>query len=306
MRERASGKSGAVDAEDRARAPARVVFKWPADVQAPSSPFTRQAVGVGSSGFRRAPDRSPGHGRRQRGRSVGKRTGPTASPFGSSGRFFRSAAVDRFPRTTEQPASRCRGFEGHSSRGLPPPCGFPQGRYCGKPQDVRRFSSYSRQGDRPSVFSAGPAGINDGTPGVVRLPSGRLVRGRGLRNGLPEGQVPTLAVYLTDHRPATQPWESRWIRWRGFRLPSDPDDALRTLRLVHERGLGERVEVACGGGAGRTGTALAAMCVMEGMEPGQAVKWVRQRYRSRAVEVPWQRRFIRRVHASGVSGPREP
>ncbi|OKJ88285.1 protein phosphatase [Streptomyces sp. CB02400] len=148
--------------------------------------------------------------------------------------------------------------------------------------------------------------MNDGTPGVVRLPSGRLVRGRGLRNGLPEGQVPTLAVYLTDHRPATQPWESRWIRWRGFRLPSDPDDALRTLRLVHERGLGERVEVACGGGAGRTGTALAAMCVMEGMEPGQAVKWVRQRYRSRAVEVPWQRRFIRRVHASGVSGPREP
>ncbi|CAM5393234.1 hypothetical protein SGRIM128S_09066 [Streptomyces griseomycini] len=147
---------------------------------------------------------------------------------------------------------------------------------------------------------------DDGTPGVVRLPSGRLVRGRGLRNGLPEGQEPTLAVYLTDRRPAAQPWESLWIRWRDFWLPSDPDDALRTLRLVHERGFGERVEVACGGGAGRTGTALAAMCVMEGMEPGQAVDWVRRHYRSRAVEVPWQRRFIRRVHASRAFGPREP
>ena len=30
----------------------------------------------------------------------------------------------------------------------------------------------------------------------MRLPSGRLIRGRGLRNPLPVGQTPTFGVYL--------------------------------------------------------------------------------------------------------------
>ncbi|MFZ2527773.1 MAG: protein phosphatase, partial [Rhodococcus sp. (in: high G+C Gram-positive bacteria)] len=32
--------------------------------------------------------------------------------------------------------------------------------------------------------------------GVLRLPSGRLVRGRGLRRPVPDGPLPTFAVYL--------------------------------------------------------------------------------------------------------------
>ncbi|TDQ53253.1 protein-tyrosine phosphatase family protein [Actinorugispora endophytica] len=145
---------------------------------------------------------------------------------------------------------------------------------------------------------------NTDTPGVVRLPSGRLVRGRGLRHGLPEGQTPALAVHLTGSRPSEQPWESLWVTWRDFWLPADPDDAMRKLRLAYERAASERVEVCCGGGIGRTGTALSAMCVFEGMGPEEAVTWTRRNYHPRAVEVPWQRRFVRRALAADGSGSR--
>ncbi len=145
-----------------------------------------------------------------------------------------------------------------------------------------------------------------GTPGVVQLPSGRVIRGRGLRNELPEGPPPTLTVYLTDSPPDEPSWESQWVRWRDFWLPSDPDDAMHALRSAYDRAPNERVEVACGGGIGRTGTGLATMCVFEGMEPKAAVDWVRKHYHPRAVEVPWQRRFLRRVWASKSNSPQRP
>jgi protein-tyrosine phosphatase len=58
---------------------------------------------------------------------------------------------------------------------------------------------------------------------------------------------------------------------------------------------GERVEVACRGGVGRTGTALAALAVLDGLVPADAVHRVRADYHRRAVETPWQRRWLRRV-----------
>ncbi|MDN5548291.1 MAG: protein phosphatase, partial [Rhodococcus sp. (in: high G+C Gram-positive bacteria)] len=56
----------------------------------------------------------------------------------------------------------------------------------------------------------------------------------------------------------------------------------------------ERVEIACGGGYGRTGTALAALAVMDGVPSKDATAYVRARYSPRAVEMPWQRRFVTR------------
>jgi hypothetical protein len=135
-------------------------------------------------------------------------------------------------------------------------------------------------------------------PGVVELPSGRRIRGRRLTSGAPPSATPTLAVHLAGRRPPEPPWERDWIRWRDFWLPSDPDAATRVLRRAHGRGRTERVEVACSGGVGRTGTALAAMCVFEGMEPDEAIDWVREHYHPRAVEVPWQRRYLTRVRAA--------
>ena len=130
--------------------------------------------------------------------------------------------------------------------------------------------------------------------GVVELPSGRLVRGRGLRSPLPEGAAPELGVYLLGSPPPAVPWDSRWIRWPDFRLPADRDAAREVLREAWERAADERVEVACGGGRGRTGTALACLAVLDGVPAEEAVLWARERYHPRAVETSWQRRFVRR------------
>lgn len=140
----------------------------------------------------------------------------------------------------------------------------------------------------------------DGTPGLVVLPSGRRVRGRALRSPA-AGTPPTFAVELTG-RPAPEPaWERAWVAWPDFWLPADPAAALAALIRAHQLAGAGRVEIACGGGTGRTGTGLAALCVLEGMPPAAAVSWVRARYRRRAVEVRWQRRFLR--YAARHAGP---
>lgn len=140
-------------------------------------------------------------------------------------------------------------------------------------------------------------------PGVLRLPSGRLVRGRGLRRPLSEGLVPDLGVYLLPASPSPVPWETRWVRWPDFRLPADRADAHEALYEAWRRAVTERVEVACSGGRGRTGTALACLAVLDGVPPQHAVAYVRERYHPRAVEMPWQRRYVVRFGAAGDVGP---
>ncbi|MEE6263129.1 protein-tyrosine phosphatase family protein [Plantactinospora sonchi] len=130
--------------------------------------------------------------------------------------------------------------------------------------------------------------------GVLRLPSGRLVRGRGLRRPLPDGQLPTFGLYLLGRTPPRTDWESRWLRWPDFRLPADRAQAVELLRESWERSAEERVEIACGGGRGRTGTALACIAILDGVPPGDAVAYVRQHYDRHAVETPWQRRYVSR------------
>ena len=132
------------------------------------------------------------------------------------------------------------------------------------------------------------------TPGVLILPSGRLVRGRGLRGPVRAGAQPELGLYLLGHAPAPMPWDTWWVRWPDFRLPVDAGVAQEALREVWRRAGQERVEVACRGGRGRTGTALACLAVLDGVPPGAAVAFVRRHYDARAVELPWQRRFVAR------------
>jgi Swiss Army Knife protein, DSP-PTPase phosphatase domain len=133
----------------------------------------------------------------------------------------------------------------------------------------------------------------DGTPGVVQLPSGRRVRGRGLRRPLPEGPLPEFGVYLLGRPPGPVAWESAWLPWPDFRLPRDPAAARTALAEAWRRAAEQRVEVACGGGRGRTGTALACLAVLDGVPSAEAVAWVRAHYDPRAVETPWQSRFVR-------------
>ncbi|MEU6390927.1 protein phosphatase [Streptomyces sp. NPDC046939] len=136
-------------------------------------------------------------------------------------------------------------------------------------------------------------------PGVLRLPSGRLVRGRGLRHPLPPGPPPTYGAYLLGRRPPDVDWESAWLRWPDFRLPADAGAARAVLLDVWRRSAGERVELACGGGRGRTGTALACVAVLDGVPPAEAVAYVRRHYHPRAVETPWQKRYVRRFEPPG-------
>ena len=128
--------------------------------------------------------------------------------------------------------------------------------------------------------------------GLVALPGGARVRGRRLGDPaspadfalvLAGGPAPGLA-------PPAHPLAGLLGPQRPRRRPRRPP------RGPPPRRAGERVEVACRGGVGRTGTALAALAVLDGLSPDQAVAWVRGSYHRRAVETPWQRRWLRQVH----------
>jgi protein-tyrosine phosphatase len=115
-----------------------------------------------------------------------------------------------------------------------------------------------------------------------------------VRHPLPAGLVPEFGLYLLarDPGPFEWEWDHRWVRWPDFRTPASRPDAVDALAEAYRRSASERVEVACGGGVGRTGTALAAMAILAGVPHREAVAWVRQRYHRRAVETPWQRRWV--------------
>jgi protein-tyrosine phosphatase len=127
--------------------------------------------------------------------------------------------------------------------------------------------------------------------GVVALPGGARVRGRRLSSVV----SPADFALVLAHGPVP-PWQHRRIRWPDLWVPLDRTDALEALHEAHRRAYaGERVEVACRGGIGRTGTALAALAILDGLPPSDGVTWVRAAYHHRAVETPWQRRWLRGV-----------
>ena len=141
---------------------------------------------------------------------------------------------------------------------------------------------------------SGATGTSDGwldDRGLITLPGGARVRGRRL--GDHASPADFTLVLAKGPVPA---WPHRRIRWPDFGIPADHDDALSALQeaLGRARG-GERVEAACRGGIGRTGTALAALAILDGLTPPEALAWVRDAYHHRAVETPWQRRWLRGV-----------
>ena len=131
-----------------------------------------------------------------------------------------------------------------------------------------------------------------GGAGVLALPSGRLVRGRGLRGPNPDGPDPKFALYVVTSEPYGVRWEFRWVQWADYGLPSDPLALREALVDAWERAERERVEVGCMGGRGRTGTALACIAVLDGVPADQAVEYVRRHYHPDAVETEEQRQFV--------------
>lgn len=129
--------------------------------------------------------------------------------------------------------------------------------------------------------------------GAVHLPDGTLVRGRGVRHPTPTGPEPEFGLYLgVPYEPV---WPHAFVDWPDFGVPRDPQEAVRQLKDAYCRArAGQRVEIACSGGWGRTGTGIAAIAILAGEDSHRVVAWVRAHYHPRAVETPWQRRWVRR------------
>ncbi|GAB2995897.1 phosphatase [Amycolatopsis acidiphila] len=135
--------------------------------------------------------------------------------------------------------------------------------------------------------------------GAIALPDGTVVRGRGRRQPVPPGPLPDFGLYLGDppgarRRALWEPgWPAEWVSWPDFRTPRDPRDAAAKITAAYRLARsGRRVEIACTGGTGRTGTVLACMAILAGHPAEDAVAWTRGHYRPQAVETPGQHRWI--------------
>lgn len=135
-------------------------------------------------------------------------------------------------------------------------------------------------------------------PGATQLPDGTWVRGRGLRKAEREGPAPDFGLYLGAARLRRRHedslnWPHDWVHWPDGWLPTDWRAAAESLVRLHERALaGESVELACHGGQGRTGTAIACLVTLCGLSPRAALRWTRDNYSRWAVELPWQRWWV--------------
>lgn len=136
--------------------------------------------------------------------------------------------------------------------------------------------------------------------GVLELPSGRTVRGHRWGR-CTAGLEPDLTLHLSAIRPRHLPSRTTWIAWPDFGLPIDRQAAARALLDAWDRSDQSRVDVACRGGLGRTGTALACIAAIDGAGASTAIALVRQQYHRRAIETPWQERYVSTFDSSASS-----
>ncbi|HTT88085.1 MAG TPA: protein-tyrosine phosphatase family protein [Acidimicrobiales bacterium] len=102
---------------------------------------------------------------------------------------------------------------------------------------------------------------------------------------------PTWGLYLYERWQP--PWPYRYVSWPDFGLPDnerDADDAI--LEAWGRAQRQEAVQVGCRGGVGRTGTVLSCMAVLAGVEPTEAVSWVRRNYQTVAVDNEAQETWV--------------
>jgi hypothetical protein len=139
----------------------------------------------------------------------------------------------------------------------------------------------------------------------VGLPDGVVVFARSFGQIRPREQ-PDYGVYLCARRARrrhargwTGTWRARWLDWPPLGVPRDSFAAVDALREAHQRAArGERVEIACGSGRSRTGTALAALAVCAGLETDGAIAWVKTNYPPGSVITGGQRRWLASVAPS--------
>lgn len=126
----------------------------------------------------------------------------------------------------------------------------------------------------------------------LTFPGGTRVRASSIFERDESDESRDFGLYLDER------WEPTWpadvVAWADFGLPRDPTSAARQIEEAFTRARqGQIVEVGCFGGLGRTGTVLACMAVLAGVDPAEAVTWVRQNYNVHAVETPEQEAWVR-------------
>ena len=127
----------------------------------------------------------------------------------------------------------------------------------------------------------------------VVLPDGTSIMPVSFYPGDPYGRnrSPDYGLYLD--RRWKPPWPYRFLDWPDFGIPGDREEVQLALADLLERARsGQRVEIGCWGGHGRTGTALAGLVALSGLPAKEAVSWVRTNYCERAVETEAQAGFV--------------
>lgn len=128
---------------------------------------------------------------------------------------------------------------------------------------------------------------------VVALPDGTEITAVSFDpvDGYVRDQPPDYGLYLDERWQP--PWAHGHLDWPDFGVPDDPAPVVAALRSLLDRArAGDRVEVGCLGGHGRTGTALAGLAVLGGHSADDAVAWVRANYCVKAVETAEQEAFV--------------
>ena len=123
----------------------------------------------------------------------------------------------------------------------------------------------------------------------VRFADGTTVMGVRFLGDDPyvRDDTPDFGLYLDENW--APPWPYEFFDWPDFGVPDDLDALRRVLTDLLDRARkGDRVEVGCFGGHGRTGTALACLAVLTGTPANDALAWVRTNYCYKAVETDVQ------------------
>jgi hypothetical protein len=133
---------------------------------------------------------------------------------------------------------------------------------------------------------------------LVRFADGTTVMGVRFLGDDPYARedAPSFGLYLDERWDP--PWPHEHLDWPDFDVPEDLDALRGALTDLLDRSRrGERVEVGCLGGHGRTGTALACLAVLTGTPANDALAWVRANYCYKAVETDSQEHLVATFHS---------
>jgi hypothetical protein len=133
---------------------------------------------------------------------------------------------------------------------------------------------------------------------LVRFADGTTVMGVRFLGDDPYARedAPNFGLYLDERWDP--PWPHEHFDWPDFDVPEDLDALRGALTDLLDRSRrGERVEVGCLGGHGRTGTALACLAVLAGTPANDALAWVRANYCYKAVETDSQEHLVATFHS---------